>query len=100
MGIGSTLAVEEAEDEYRDKCADWIGANAAGLVAPRDMGRADAIKMAADSLRQEIDADTDVTGVAAVQVDHVEPSRSAPPAQVAAIKAELMDAARDAAEGF
>lgn len=98
MGIGSTVAVEKAQEEYREQCAEWIAQKAAELVAARDMGRVEAIEMATDLLRQEIDADSDVTGVAAVQVSHLAPSRTAAPAQIAAIKAELMDAAREAAE--
>lgn len=100
MSLGSTVAVEDAQEDYREECADWIAQKAAELVAARDMGRAEAIETAAELLRQENDADADVTGVAAVEIDQVEPSRKALPAQVAAIKADLMDAAREAAAGF
>ena len=100
MSLGSTVAVADAQEDYREECADWIAQKAAELVASRDMGRAEAIETAAELLRQENDADADVTGVAAVEVDQVEPSRKASPAQVAAIKADLMDAAREAAARF
>ncbi len=100
MSLGSTVAVEEAQEDYREECADWIAHKAAELVAARDMGRTEAIETAANLLRQENDADADMTGVAAVEVDQIEPSRKASTAQVAAIKAELMDEAREAAARF
>lgn len=98
MGLGSDVAVESAQDDYREECADWIAQKAAELVAARDMGRDAAIKKAAELLREERDADADVTGVVAVEIDPIDPSRKVSPGQVAAIKLELMDAARDAAD--
>ncbi len=100
MSLGSTVAVEEAQEDYREECADWIAQKAAELVAARDMGRTEAIEKATDLLRQENDAEADTTGVAAVEVEQIEPSRKASTAQVAAIKAELMDEAREAAARF
>lgn len=100
MSLGSTIAVADAEDEYRGKCADWIAQKAAELVAARDMKRTEAIEKAVDLLRQENDADADTTGVAAVEVEQIELSRKASPAQVAAIKAELMEEAQEAASRF
>lgn len=63
MSIGSTLAVELAEADYREECAQFIANKAAQLVAARDMSREDAIQAATEELRQEIDAQGDITGV-------------------------------------
>lgn len=100
MSYGANEAVEAAEDAYREECADWIAQKAAELVAARDMTRTDAIEKAANLLRQDNDADADMTGVAAVEVESIEPSRKASKEQVDAIKAELMDEAREAAARF
>lgn len=100
MGIGSTLAVELGEADYREDCAQLIAKKAAQLVAARDMGRAEAIQVATEELRQEIEALGDVTGVQEAEIKHLSPSKTAPNNQVSAIASELLDAARDAADNL
>jgi hypothetical protein len=98
MSYGSNKAVEDAQDEYREHCAELIAQYAAQLVAARDMGRIDAIKAATEWLRREGDAVGDVTGVAATENEFPCPSKAASQSQVAAIASELLDAARAAAD--
>jgi hypothetical protein len=100
MGYGSNQAVKDAEEDYREKCALLIAETAAELVAAGDADRHDAIEQATEWLRNESAADGDPTGVAALE--NVEPraSKESPKAQVAAIAAELLDDARDAADSL
>lgn len=98
MSYRSNQAVENAQEEYREKCANLIALEAAKLVAARDMGRPEAIAAVTEWLRAEGVAagDADVGSVIAHKFPF--PSKSVPPSQVAAIAAELLDAARDAAD--
>ncbi|AXK38528.1 hypothetical protein [Crenobacter cavernae] len=98
MGIGSTLAVEEAEEQYREDCAKQIARTAAPLVAAGDMGRDDAIRTVTEWLRQGSEAEGDVTGVVSVQNKFPTPSKEVATKQVAAIVHDLLDAARAAAD--
>lgn len=98
MGIGSTIAVQEAEDEFREKCAHLIAQKAAGLVAAGDMGRKEAIQKIAEWIRQEGEAEGDETGTLSIENVFPSPSKVAPPNQVAAITFELLEAAREAAD--
>jgi len=98
MGYGSTVAVEEAEEEYREACAELIEKGAAKLVGARDMTRRQAIEAETEALRQEIEADNDVTGVLGTMLNPPVPSKPIPAAQARAIGRELRDAAGDAAE--
>lgn len=97
MSYGANEAVEDAEDEYGESCTDLIAQKAAELVAAGDMSREDAIDAAASWLRQEDEADGDETGVAGVECQEPIPSKKSPANQVAAIKAELLEAAEAAA---
>jgi uncharacterized protein YoaH (UPF0181 family) len=97
MSYGSNEAVEDAEDSYHEDCTDLIAQKAAELVAAGDMGRDEAIEVAAEWLRQEREADNDETGVAAVECKEPMPSKPRPHYQVAAIKAELLESAEAAA---
>lgn len=96
--MSNDYILDDADDEHKEACAIEIATRAAKLVASSDMGRDDAIEAAANELRQEIAAGNDVTGVLATMIDVTTPSKEIPPTQVEAIKEELMDAARDAAE--
>lgn len=100
MGYGSNVAVTIAEDDYREDCAEIISHRAAALVGAGDMGRTAAISALAEWLRNENDAGGDLSGVLSVENVFPSPSRVVPPAQVIAIAAELMDAARDAADSL
>lgn len=97
MGFGSNIAVENAEADYREDCANLIAEKAAGLVAARDMGREEAIQKIVEWLRQEIVADSDETGTMAIENDFPSPSKAMPRRQIVAIAAELLDAARNVA---
>jgi uncharacterized protein YoaH (UPF0181 family) len=96
--MGSDVSVEDAEDKHKEVCADIIATKAAELVASGDMGRADAIETVTEELRQVHEASSDITGTLDTMIRNTEPSKNVPEAQVNAIKLELMDAARDAAE--
>ncbi|MCP3655817.1 hypothetical protein [Herbaspirillum sp.] len=98
MEMGSDLSVDDAEQDYKEACADVIATKAAELVASRDMERSEAIETALEELRQDIEADGDSTRTLETMIRTFEPSKKVPRAQVAAIKLELMDDARDAAE--
>lgn len=100
MGFESNKAVLAAEEKYREQRANVIAEVAAGLVAAGDMGRDDAIQTAIDWYQSEDAADVDVTGTLAAEIKHPTPSKAAPPAQIAAIKAELIEAVMDATEGL
>ena len=94
----SHLALEDANDNYKEDCAVEIATRAAKLVASRDMGRTEAIQAATEEMRQENAANNDPTGVLETMIDVTKPSKEISQAQINAVKAELMDAARDAAE--
>lgn len=96
--MGNDYHLDDANDEYVEKNAEVIATRAAMLVASRDMNREDAIEAATEELRQENAASTDETGVLKTMIDAVKPTKDASKAQIAAIRDELMDAARDAAE--
>lgn len=98
MSYGSNGAVEDAENDYKEQCAQLIAKTAAALVAARDMPRSDAIKAATDWVRQEIEAVGDVTQVASIENEFPEPSLAAPRKQLNAIELALLDAAREAAD--
>ena len=51
MSYGSTIAVEDAEDEWREETARVIAMHAAELVAARDMTREAAITAAVEHQR-------------------------------------------------
>jgi hypothetical protein len=92
-------AVKDADDADREYCARLIAQHAAALVAA-GMDRRDAIEMATEGLRKARAAEDDATGVGAIENVHPCPSKASPPDQVAAIAAELLDAARDAARSL
>lgn len=98
MGMGSTLAVEEAESVYRENCAQLIARYAAEYVAAGDMDRHTAIQTVTEYLRRERLAMNDETGAQAVENALRPPSKVAPANQITALAYELMDAARAAAE--
>lgn len=100
MSYGSNGAVEEAEAAYREQSAQAVARAAAELVAARDMGRNEAISEVVEWLRNEQAAENDPTGVAAAENVALLPSKESPNAQVAAIAAELLEAARDAVDGM
>jgi hypothetical protein len=100
MSYGANEAVEIAEDEYREQCADLIALRAAALVAARDMGRAEAISVLAERLRTENEAGGDPSGIVSIENVFPSPSKVAPRDQIAAIASELKVAARDAAESL
>jgi len=96
--IGSTLAVQDGEEQCRNENAKIIATEAARLVAAGDMGRPEAINTVANHFRSSSEAMGDETGVCALQNPLPTPSREAPRAQVAAIAAELLPDAQQAAE--
>lgn len=100
MSFGSNQAVEDAEDDYKEKCAQLIARTAAELVASRDAGRLEAIETATEWLRNEQAANGDPTGVTAVENKEPRASKVNLSAQIAAIAAELLDDARDAADSL
>lgn len=100
MTYGSNVAVENTEDACREQNAQLIARIAAELVAARGVGRSKSIDLATEWLRNELEAEADPTGSLAVESSFPRPSKGSPNAQVAAIAAELLDAARDAANGL
>ena len=64
MSYGSNIAVEDAEDEYREETARLIAMHAAELVAARDMTRDAAITAAVEHQRYCQEAERDPTGTA------------------------------------
>ena len=96
MSIGSTLAVEDGEDQYRTDAAKFIAEKAAQLVASGDMGPKQAIEAVTNFLRSQSQDDT--TGIAPIENQLPSPSKSMPDNQVAAIQDKLMDAAQNAAD--
>lgn len=97
MGFGSNEAVMHGEDEFREQCAQLIANVAAKLVAARDMGRTAAIAQASEWLRKVQFAHDDPTGTIAANNAFPDPSDEASRAQVKAIAAELLAAARASA---
>lgn len=96
MSIGSTLAVADGEDQYREDAANFIAENAAKLVASRDMAPDQAIEAVTNFLR--IQSEDDPTGAASIENQLPTPSKNIPDDQIAAIKAKLIEAAQDAAD--
>lgn len=100
MGIGSSWAVQRDEDNYRERIAQEIATRAARWVAAGDKGRSEAIAAAADELRQESEAQNDITGTLEAELSDNPASKNSPSAQVEKIKAVLIDAARKEAAKF
>lgn len=98
MTYGSNQAVADAEEAWRGQCAQLIARYAAELVAARDVSRKEAIAIAVMWLRNEQAADADPTGTVAVENVFPFASKASPSPQVAAIAAELLDAAREAVD--
>ena len=98
MSYGSNGAVEDAENEYKEQCAQLIAETAARLVATRDMSRSDAIEAATEWVRRENEAEGDLTQVAFIENEFPEPSSAAASKQINAIALELLDDAREAAD--
>jgi len=98
MSYGSNEAVEQEEEESREQDAKRIAVDAAELVAAGDMSRSDAVAKVVESLRMAREAEGDETGVLAVEIDSPSPSKVVKSQQVAAIAADLMEAARAAAD--
>lgn len=98
MANGRNDAVEYQQDLHRERLADVIASRAAYLVAARDMGRQEAIKVAMESVRRDQEEGNDVSGTLGIENEYPAPSKMMPPGQVARIKDELMDLAREAAE--
>lgn len=96
MSIGSTLAVEDGEDQYREAAANFIAEKAAPLVAAGDMGPNQAIEAVTNFLRSQ--SEDDPTGIASIENQLPAPSKNIPDNQIAAIKAKLIDAAQNAAD--
>jgi hypothetical protein len=96
MSIGANESVEDGEDFYRERCTDIIAQMSAELVAARDMSRKEAIATVTQWIQDRRQADDDITGVLGVDIIDPMPNKSSTPAQISAIKAELMDAAREA----
>ena len=78
MSYGSNIAVEDAEDEYREETARLIAMHAAELVAARDMTRDAAITAAVEHQRYCQEAERDPTGTVATldEAQRPQPSRS------------------------
>ena len=102
MSYGSNIAVEDAEDEYREETARLIAMHAAELVAARDMTRDAAITAAAEHQRYCQEAELDPTGTVATldEAQRPQPSRSVSEKQIRAIADELMEQARDAVDSL
>lgn len=100
MGYGSTVAVGEAEEEYREACVEHIEKSAAKLVGVRDIARQQAIEAETEALRQEIEADNDVTGTLAAMLNSPVPNKRIAAAQAITIGQELRGATSDSAESF
>lgn len=98
MSYGANQAVNDAEDNYREECALLIAKKAAALVAAQDMSREDAIEALTKWVRQENEAEDDVTGVLSIENEFPSPSKNVPSNQITAIAAVLLDAAREAAD--
>jgi len=93
MSCGSSEAVEDAEDEYREVVAGLIARHAAELVAARDMSREAAIAAAVEHQRYCQEAERDPTGTIATleEAQRIQPSREISEKQIKAIAEELME---------
>lgn len=102
MSYGSNIAVEDAEDEYREETARLIAMHAAELVAARDMTRDAAITAAVEHQRYCQEVERDPTGTVATldEAQRPQPSRSVSEKQIRAIADELMEQARDAVDSL
>lgn len=100
MSYGANQAVEDDEDDVRERRALLIAQTAAELVAAGDAGRSEAIEKATEWLRNDQAADGDPTGVTAVENEEPCASKASPRAQIDAIAAELLEDARDAADSL
>lgn len=100
MSYGSTIAVEDAQDDWREEMAVLIAKHAAELVAAKDMTREAAISAAVEHQRYCQEAECDPTGTVATldEAQRPQPSRSVSEKQTRAIADELMEEARDAAD--
>lgn len=98
MSYGANEAVEDAEDQYKEECAQLVARVAAEQVASRGCGREEAIEKAIEWLRNEQSAEGDVTGSKGIEIASPAARKSAPGPQVAAIANELLEAARDAVD--
>lgn len=98
MGFGSTVAVEEAEEQWRRDCAKVIKREAAKHVGARTMTREEAIKAETELLRQECEAENDVTRTLETMIVPPKPSKAIKEQQIRAIAAELDEAATAASK--
>lgn len=94
MGMGSNVAIEEDEDNYRENAANVIAETAAKLVASGDCSREEAVERSGEYWRLQNEADGDPTGTIAADCHLPTPKNETSKAQVAAIKAELLEACR------
>lgn len=90
--------LDEANDDYVEACVEELATRAAKLIASSDMGRIEAIKAVTEEMRQEMASSDDVTGVLGTMIDATNPSKEISIAQINAIKKEIIQAARGAAE--
>lgn len=92
------MAVEEAEEEYREQMAKFIAETAAERVGARDLSRLDGIAEAAQHAEALSEAENDPTGTLGTlpEAQEPKPSRDVSDAQRKAIAEELMEAARNA----
>lgn len=100
MGIGSSWAVELEEEKHREALALQIATRAARWVAAGDKSREQAVADAAEELRQEIEAGNDSTGTLSAELRDDPASKGASRQQIEAIRLQLMDAAREAADNL
>lgn len=98
MSFGSNEAVEIEEARHRERLGDVIASRAAYLVAARDMGQGEAIKVAKASVVRDQEEGSDPTGTLAIENEYPAPSKMMSAAEVAAIKSKLMESAQEAAE--
>ncbi|MDP1894081.1 MAG: hypothetical protein Q8K87_08110 [Hydrogenophaga sp.] len=98
MGMGSTLAVEDAEEECREQLVNFVASTAAERVGARDLTRPEAIAEAVKHASALSDADNDPTGTLGTlaEAQAPKPSRVVSDAQRKAIAIELIEATRDA----
>lgn len=98
MGIGSNLAVEDGEEDFREQMAHLVANTAAERVGARDSTRLEAIAEAVNYASASFDADNDPSGTLGTlpEAQAPTPSRVVPVAQRIAIREELIEDARDA----
>ena len=65
MGYGSTISVEDAEDQYREEIVHLIAEHAAELVGAGDLSRKSAIQEAVEHQRYCQKVESDETGTVA-----------------------------------